>query len=117
VRVLRYFALGLLVVALIVTSVGWFRSAHAVDGSKFDSCTFDGTTLVLTWTYGVDSFVSPSVDVRSGRIVVGLREDQSSGAHIAVGLTGEARFAVRGASRPVEYDDGTALYCPPPAPR
>ena len=114
-RVLRYTAPVLLVVALIVTSVGWYRGAHSVGGSRFDSCTFDGTTLVLTWTYGVDSRVSPSVDVRSGRIVVGLRENQSSGGHIAVGLPGEARFAVRGASRPVEYDDGTALACPAPA--
>jgi hypothetical protein len=116
VHVLRYSALGLLVVALIVTSVGWYRSARSVGGARFDSCTFDGTSLALTWTYGVDSLVSPSVDVRSGRIVVGLQE-QSSGAHIAVGLHGEARFVVRGASRPVEYADGTALACPPPAAR
>jgi hypothetical protein len=115
VRVLRHSAVGLLMVALIATSIGWYRSAHSVGGSRFDSCTFDGTTLVLTWINGVDSLVSPSVDVRSGQIIVGLREDQGSGGHIAIGLPGEARFVVRDADGPVAYDDGRPLACPPPA--
>ena len=72
-RVLRYSSLGFLVVALVISSIGWYRSAHSVGHSKFDSCSFDGTTLTLRWTYGVDSLVSPSVDLRGGTIVVGLR--------------------------------------------
>lgn len=71
-RVVRCSALGLLIAALLVSSAGWYRSAHPGGGSRFDSCSFDGTTLTLRWTYGVDSRVSPSVDVRSGKIVVDL---------------------------------------------
>jgi hypothetical protein len=102
-------------VALVVTSVGWYRSADAGGGSRFDSCSFDGTTLALTWTYGVESLVSPTVDTRSGRIVVALRDFPAGGPRIAIALSGEARFRIMGASPPVTYADGSPLACPRPA--
>ena len=110
-RILRYAVLALLVVALAGTSWGWWRSTHSIGDARFDSCSYDGETLTLRWTFGEGDLVAPALDTRDGRIVVGLRRAASGGDHHAIGLAGVATFNVRGQG-PVTYADGTTLDCP-----
>jgi hypothetical protein len=108
------FAVPLLVVALAVTSVGWWRASNPGSGDgrtgRFTSCVFDGQSLTLGYFYGANQLVAPTVDDRSGRIVVSLREVRGEGPTLAIGLGGSATFATSSGG-PVVYPDGTPLRC------
>ncbi len=81
-RVVRYVVLGVLLAGLVITSVGWYRAADAGTERTFDSCRFDGDTLVLSYMYGVNEIVSPSLDTTGADIVVALRVKQGwAGSH------------------------------------
>lgn len=111
-RKIPYFLVGLTGLALVVTSVGWYRSAAAGAEQRFDSCHFEGETLVLGFAYGANQAVEPRIDSRGGDVVVSLRTHAGSGDTPDVGLLGEARFAVFGGPAPVRYPDGEQLSCP-----
>jgi hypothetical protein len=120
----RTLTFAALVVALVVTSVGWYRAAgggsdlRTDDPSRFESCSFDGDKLVLGFTYGAGQLVAPSIDTRSGdTVVVALDEEVGDGIRPAIALMGSAEFSVFGAAGDTvfEYADGTPLDCPPPA--
>lgn len=113
-KVVRYLAEGLLLIGLVVASVGWYRSDHAegTDINRFDSCRFEGDTLVLTYVYGANQLISPSVDTRREYIVVGLNTKVGDGITPAIGLSGEARFIIFGGPRSVRDADGHGLDCP-----
>jgi hypothetical protein len=112
-RVVRYILPGLLALGLLVTSVGWYRSASAGDYQRFDSCSFDGTTLVLSYSYGANQMISPSVDTRGPDVVVALESEVGEGPTPAIALHGEARFVMFGAQTTIRYPDGQALNCSP----
>jgi len=59
-RILQYVVGALLVVALAVTSIGWYLSAHP-GGVRFESCHWEGSHLVLGYTYGSGDTVSTMV--------------------------------------------------------
>ncbi len=111
VRVLRYVVPGVLLAALVVTGIGWYHAADAGTERAFDSCRYDGGTLVLSFLYGVNETVSPSLDTTGADVVVALRVKQGRGSAVAVGLTGEARFTIYGGHRPVRYPGGDLLTC------
>ncbi|KAA1421587.1 hypothetical protein F0U44_04720 [Nocardioides humilatus] len=114
--------MGLLTAALVVTTVGWIRSSDSVrlgedKPARFDSCTFDGSLLVLRWTYGVSELVAPSVDTRPrGKVVVELVEKTQDEPTISIGLLGEAEFTIYGGDEGTtfEYADGKRLECARP---
>ena len=110
-RAIRYIVLGVLTVGLLVTSVGWYRVASAGSDQHFDSCRFDGQTLVLSYSYGANQRVSPTVDTRGGDVVVALHVEVGKGSTPAIGLSGEARFAIFGEPTSVRYPDGEKLNC------
>ena len=119
-RVVRYLVLGVLLAGLVVTSVGWYRAADAGGERTFESCRFDSDTPVLSYTYGVNEIVSPSLDTTGADIVVALRVKRGDGSAVMIGLTGEARFAIYGEDRTVRYPGGEVLTCtgwPTPARR
>jgi hypothetical protein len=68
-------------------------------------------TLVLSYTYGANEVVSPSIDTTGPDIVVALHVRQGGGSAPAIGLVGETRFAVYGAQKTVRYPGGDALDC------
>ena len=103
-RAIRYIVVGVLTVGLLVTSVGWYRVASAGSDQHFDSCRFDGQTLVLSYSYGANQRVSPTV-------VVALHVEVGKGSTPAIGLSGEARFAIFGEPTSVRYPDGEKLNC------
>ena len=111
-RTLRYLVVGMLTVGLVVTSIGWYWSTHGGSDQRFESCHFEGETLVLSYRYGVNQSVSPSIDTRSGDVVVSLRVRAGHGSVIDIGLMGDARFAVYGGPSTVRYRDGKTLDCP-----
>jgi hypothetical protein len=110
-RVVRYLLTALLAVGVLVTSVGWYRSAHASTAQHFDGCSFDGRPLVLTYSYGANQMVSPRVDTRGRDVVVALDTKVGNGPTPAIGLSGEARFSVFGGQQTVRYPDGERLDC------
>lgn len=111
-RPARSVVLGLLVVGLLVTSVGWYRSATAGSDERFDSCRFEDGTLILTYSYGANNLVSPSVDMTDGEVVVSLEVDVSDDPAPAILLHGKARFQVFGGDPSVvRYPDGKELAC------
>jgi hypothetical protein len=111
VRAIRYIIVGVLTVGLLVTSVGWYRLASAGSDQHFDACRFDGQTLVLSYSYGANERLSPSVDTRGGDVVVALHIEAGAGSTPDIGLTGEARFAIFGEPTTVRYPDGEKLDC------
>ena len=112
-REIRYILVGVLAVGLLVTSVGWYRVASAGSEQRFDSCRFDGQTLVLSYLYGANERVSPSVDTRGRDVVVTFHVEAGTGSTPDIGLTGEARFAIFGEPTTVRYPDGEKLDCSP----
>jgi hypothetical protein len=112
-RVVRYLLPVLLLVGVLVTSVGWYRSAHTSTVQHFDTCSFDGTTRVLTYSYGANQMVSPRVDTRGRDVIVALETTVGDGPTPAIGLSGQARFATFGGQQTVRYPDGERLDCPP----
>lgn len=110
-RILQYAVLAVLGVALVVTSVGWYLSAHP-GGVRFESCHWEGENLVLGYTYGSGDTVSTMVHPDDDHVVAQLRVDEPGGDRRDTGLTGEARYPVAGGPLPVRYPNGAELNCP-----
>jgi hypothetical protein len=104
---------GLVLVALVVTSVGWARSAaDAPYVGQVDGCRWDGDTLVVRFLYGANEEVSPVLDARDGDLVVSLEIRSGGGDTPSIGLGGEASFLVFGdAGGRVLRPDGSELVC------
>lgn len=113
-----------LVVALVITGLGWYWSdGDAGSGppwgrdapSRFDSCVVDERGyLVLAFSHGVGDEVSPSVDFRSGEVIVSLARKVTDEPSIAIALNSTFRVEMYGPTEPltVSYPDGTTLDCP-----
>jgi hypothetical protein len=104
-RIAQYVVGALLVVALAVTSIGWYLSAHP-GGVRFESCHWDGSKLVLGYTYGAGDTVSTMVHPESDHVEAQLQVHESGGAHTLQVLTGEATYPISGGPIPVEYPNG-----------
>src|SRR6478752_5827251 len=59
-KVWGYVVIAVLAVGLLVTSIGWYLSAHP-GGERFESCHWEGDALVLGYTYGTGDTVSTMV--------------------------------------------------------
>ncbi|HEY3530977.1 MAG TPA: hypothetical protein VGK78_17665 [Nocardioides sp.] len=110
-RMLQYVVGAVLVVAVVVTSIGWYLSAHP-GGERFESCHWESDSVVLGYSYGVGDTVSTMVHPEGDHVVAQLRIDRASGAQPAVALMGEARYPVSGGPLPIEYPNGAELNCP-----
>ncbi len=110
-RILQYVVIALLGVALVVTSIGWYLSAHP-GGERFESCRWDGSTVVLGYSYSSGDTVSTMVHPDGDHVVAQLRVDSPGGDRAGVGLMGEARYPVSSGPLPVEYPNGKQLNCP-----
>lgn len=110
-RILQYVVGALLAVGLVVTSIGWYLSAHP-GGTRFESCHWEGDELVLGYTYNVGDTVTTRVAPKDDDVVAQFRIDEASGTHSQQVLQGEARFRVGGGPRPVHYPNGAELNCP-----
>jgi hypothetical protein len=114
-KVWHFVVLGVVVVALVigmlVTSVGWYLSAHP-GGERFQSCRWDGDQLILGYTYLTGDTVSTMVRPDGDHVVAQLRVDEPGGNRTTVTLTGEARYQVSGGPLPVKYPSGAQLNCP-----
>ena len=109
-RILRYVVVALLGVGLVVTSIGWYLSAHP-GGTRFASCHWVGNQLVLTYSYGTGDTVRTSVEPSDEAVVAQLRVDEGGG-NAPGALTGTSHFQIDGGPRPVRYPNGAALDCP-----
>jgi hypothetical protein len=109
-KVLWYGVVALLVLALGVTSIGWYLSAHP-GGTRFASCRWEGNQLVLQYSYGTGDEVTTLVKPSSDKVIAQVRVDERGG-DTSGALTGEARFALAGGPRPVQYPNGAELNCP-----
>jgi hypothetical protein len=110
-RILQYVVIALLGVGLVVTSIGWYLSAHP-GGERFESCHWEGNDLVLGYSYGSGDTVSTMVHPVGDHVVAQLRVDRADGTQAGVGLDGEARYPVSGGPIPVRYPNGADLNCP-----
>jgi hypothetical protein len=110
-RIVQYVVIAVLGVALVVTSIGWYLTAHP-GGERFGSCHWEGSTVVLGYDYGSGDTVSTMVHPEGDHVVAQVRIDEAGGNHTAVTLTGEARYPVSGGPQPVEYPNGKDLNCP-----
>ena len=110
-RILRYVLIAVLAVGLLVTSVGWYLSAHP-GGEQFESCHWEGSNLVLGYTYGSGDTVSTMVHPDGDHVVAQLRVERAEGATTMQALTGQATYPVSGGPLPVEYPNGAELNCP-----
>ena len=110
-RILHYVVAALLGVGLVVTSIGWYLSAHP-GGERFESCHWEGEDVVLGYAYGVGDKVSTMVNPEGDHVVAQLRVDSPGGNQSAVALMGEARYRVSGGPLPVRYPNGADLTCP-----
>jgi hypothetical protein len=109
-RILQYVVIALLTVGLVVVSIGWYLSAHP-GGERFESCHWQGHTLVLGYVYGKGDTVSTMVHPEGDHVVAQLRvHEQGDGSD--TGLSGDARYPVESGPLPVEYPNGAQLDCP-----
>jgi hypothetical protein len=110
-RILWYVVIALLGVGLVVTSIGWYLSAHP-GGERFESCHWEGEQLVLGYTYGSGDTVSTMVHPDGDHVVAQLRVDEPGGDQSAGSLMGEARYPISSGPLPVQYPNGAELNCP-----
>jgi hypothetical protein len=110
-RILQYVVIALLGVGLVVTSIGWYLSAHP-GGERFESCHWEGNVLVLGYTYGSGDTVSTWVRPEGDQVRAQLRIDRADGSQTSTSLEGEARYPVSGGPLPVKYANGKELNCP-----
>jgi hypothetical protein len=110
-RIMGYVVVALLAVALVVTSAGWYLSAHP-GGERFESCHWEGDDLVLGYTYGAGDTVSTMVDPDGDHLVAQLRVDEADDVRSAVALVGRAQYPIEGGPRAVRYPNGAELNCP-----
>ena len=110
-RILQYVVIALLGVGLVITSIGWYLSAHP-GGERFESCHWEDDSLVLGFSYGKGDTVSTMVHPDGDHVVAQLRIDEPSGGSTDVALMGEARYPVSGGPLPVQYPNGAELNCP-----
>ena len=110
-RILQYVVGALLAVGLVVTSIGWYLSAHP-GGERFASCHWQGEDLVLGYTYGVGDKVSTMVSPQGDHVDAQLRIDSPRSDRSADALAGEAHYRVSGGPLPVRYPNGSDLSCP-----
>ena len=110
-RILQYVVIALLGVGLVVTSIGWYLSAHP-GGERFESCHWEGNVMVLGYTYGSGDTVSTMVHPDGDHVKAQLRIDEPGGTRTAEALTGEARYPIAGGPLPVQYANGKELNCP-----
>ncbi len=110
-KVLWYGVVAVLVVALGVTSIGWYLSAHP-GGVRFESCHWEGSDLVLGYTYGSGDTVSTMVHPAGDHVVAQLQVHEGGGATTMQALTGQATYPISGGPLPVKYPNGAELNCP-----
>lgn len=110
-RIVLYVVTGLLAVGLVVTSIGWYLSAHP-GGVRFQSCQWDGSKLVLGYTYSAGDTVSTMVHPASDHVVAQLQVNEPGGNHIQQSLTGTATYPISGGPMTVKYPNGATLNCP-----
>ena len=72
------------------------RASDAGAERAVDSCRFDGDTLVLSYRYAVNEFVSLSLDATGADVVVDLRVTQGSGSSVANGYPSYRTAAMPG---------------------
>ena len=110
----RRWGLGVLVLATITSSAGWYADTHPSHEQHFDSCQVlpDGT-VILGYTYGVGDRITTAVQPTASAINVLLHLEPASGPPPAVALFGQLRFDAFGGlrGRPVKHADGTVLPC------
>ncbi|MGC4111763.1 MAG: hypothetical protein QM747_15365 [Nocardioides sp.] len=111
IRILEYVVGALLVVALAVTSIGWYLSAHP-GGVRFESCHWEGSTLVLGYTYGAGDRVSTMVHPQTDHVEAQLQVHEAGGNRTQQVLTGEASYPISGGPMTVKYPNGAELNCP-----
>lgn len=109
-KLLWYGVVVVLVIALGVTSIGWYLSAHP-GGVRFESCHWEGENLVLGYTYGSGDTVSTMVHPSGDHVVAQLRVDEGNNS-TDQGLTGKATYPISGGPLPVRYPNGAELNCP-----
>jgi hypothetical protein len=110
-RIVQYVVGALLLVALAVTSIGWYLSAHP-GGVRFESCHWDGSRLVLGYTYGPGDTVSTMVRPVGDHVEAQLQVHEADGSHTQQVLTGEATYPVARGPVTVKYPNGAELNCP-----
>jgi hypothetical protein len=110
-RLVRYGVVAVLALGLLVTSVGWYLSAHP-GGTRFESCHWQGDQLVLGYTYGTGDTVTTVVHPAGDHVVAQLRVDEGGGNHTLQVLTGQGEYQISGGPLPVKYPNGAELNCP-----
>jgi hypothetical protein len=110
-RILQYVVIALLGVGLVVTSIGWYLSAHP-GGERFESCHWEADVLVLGYSYGSGDTVSTMVHPDGDHVKAQLRIDRADDAQAAIALEGEARYPISGGPVSVQYANGAELNCP-----
>ena len=109
----------ILAIALVITSIGWYLAASDGDDDgdgdgtdrAFDTCSLTDGELVLTFTYGANEDISPSLALDDDVLVVRLEIEADDGPAPAIALHGEARFQIFGGQTVVRDQDGKLLDC------
>ena len=110
----RRLLVPVLMVALAITSIGWALSTRDPHRERFTSCERDSGSATVTYDYGANQRVAVVFDSRDGTAVLSLETDQGSGDTPAIGLSGQATFAVFGEPTDLQYPDGRAIDCEGP---
>ena len=103
--------IGLLAIALLVTTAGWILSSRGSSSWQSLRCRFEGEVLVLSYTYGDNERVQTVVDRRGGALAVSLHREQGSGGALSIGNLGEVRLPGVDPKTRVTYADGRPLKC------
>lgn len=99
------------VVALAITSVGWFRAAADPDVNRFESCVATDGAVTLSYGYGANQRTAVVFDSRDDEATVALEIEEGSGDAPDLRLNGEATFDWSGDLDGLRYPDGETLDC------
>jgi len=100
---------GVLLIAVVGIGIGWYRSWPG-DEHRFTSCRMDGDDAVLAFEYGDNQEVTATSDSTDDGVVVSLHIRNGHGGADDIGLTGEFRVSMFGATE-LRYSSGDRVDC------
>ena len=98
-----------LVLAVAVAATVWYRSWPGEE-QRFTSCRIDGDEAVLTFDYGDDQRVRATSDTTGDGVTVSLTVRDGRGGADDIGLQGELRVSMFGATE-LRYPSGERVDC------
>jgi hypothetical protein len=104
-------AFAALLVALVITSIGWARASTDPSWERLGTCIAADGRLNVTFTYGANERTALVLDTRDDGGVISVEQVHGTGDTPDIGLGGQASLLYQGDLKDLRYPDGDRVKC------